>query len=98
MTAEDDCGREGTCLVTYTWQIVTAPVFDNCVTETVDLGCNPATPVCDPGITATNECGNVSVSCNESPIINVGLCGKSRVLTYMATDCGFSSACSRTIT
>ncbi|MBK9338737.1 MAG: hypothetical protein IPM98_20275 [Lewinellaceae bacterium] len=55
----------GTCTVTFTWQVATAPVFDNCVTETVDLGCNPPeNPVCDPAITAGNECGNVLVDCS----------------------------------
>jgi hypothetical protein len=98
VTATDACGNEGVCLVTYTWQVVTAPVFNNCTSGDTDLGANPIDlPACDNSITAANECGPVTVTCTAGAIIVNG-CNRSQTFTYVATGCGLSTTCTRTFT
>ena len=42
VTATDECGNTAECLVTYTWTIdLVDPVFAECPTDTIALGCNP---------------------------------------------------------
>jgi len=99
------CGTFSTCTKIYNWQITTAPVFANC-DNTIDLGCNPATlPSCTNAqtspfggaVTASNECGSVSVSCAAGTVASNG-CNRSQIFTFTATACGFTSTCTRTFT
>ncbi len=84
-TAFDECsGLSTSSEVTYTWTVVTAPVLANLPTGS-DLGCNPTLPVCDENVTASNECGNVDVSCSAGNILEDG-CNRSQTFTYTATD------------
>ncbi|MBK8565493.1 MAG: DUF11 domain-containing protein, partial [Saprospiraceae bacterium] len=99
------CGTFSTCQRVFNWQVTTAPVFGNC-DNTIDLGCNPATlPSCaninqaafGGAITATNECGNVTMSCTPGPITSNG-CNRTQIFTISATACGLTSTCTRTFT
>ncbi|WP_028526834.1 MopE-related protein [Runella limosa] len=99
------CGTFSTCIKIYNWQIATAPVFDNC-DNTIDLGCNPTTlPTCSNvhtapfggAITASSECGNVSVSCVAGTVTSNG-CNRSQLFTFTATACGLTTTCTRTFT
>jgi hypothetical protein len=92
------CGLTSTCIRTYNWQVVTAPVFANCG-GTYNLGCNPATlPSCANtatlqnagAVTASNECGAVTVTCDAGQVTSQG-CNRSQILTFTATSCGLSS-------
>ena len=92
------CGLTTTCTRTFTWQVTTAPTFDNCTDGTTDLGCNPTTPPsCDPNITASNECGPVNVTCTPGQIISNG-CNRTQDFVYSATACGLTTTCTRTFT
>jgi hypothetical protein len=57
-----------------------------------DLGCNPTLPVCDPGVTANDNCdGNITadVVCTPGSILDFGTCGKNQTFTYFVEDeCG----------
>ena len=89
-TVTDDCGTTMSCDQTFTWQVATAPTFDNCTDGTTDLGCNPTTPPsCDPNITASNECGPVNVTCTPGQIISNG-CNRTQDFVYSATACGLT--------
>ncbi|MBK8109069.1 MAG: hypothetical protein IPK46_01355 [Saprospiraceae bacterium] len=90
------CGFTSTCTRTFTWKIASLPVFDNCTTGLIDLGCNPATlPSCDASVTATSECGSAIVVCTPGMIPSNG-CNREQIFTYVATgECG-SSTCTRT--
>jgi hypothetical protein len=98
------CGGTSTCTRTYTWTVVTAPVFTNC-NNTIPLGLNPTTlPTCGNyatfgGVVTATSCGqSVTVSCSAGPVTNVGNCGKQQVFTFTATACGVTSTCTRTYT
>ncbi|MCC6725719.1 MAG: DUF11 domain-containing protein, partial [Saprospiraceae bacterium] len=97
--ATPSCGPSGTCTRTFTWQVVTPPVFANCTSGTTDLGCNPGTlPSCDPTVTASSECGAATVVCTAGTITSNG-CNRSQIFTYVATGaCGLTSTCTRTFT
>jgi hypothetical protein len=100
-TATDGCGNTATCVRTLTWtRDVDPPTFDNCTSGTTELGCNPpaASFNCDPGITASDNCGPATVTCVAGDIISDG-CRRTRTLTYTATDgCGNTATCVRTLT
>ena len=86
-----------TCQRTYTWQVVTPPVFDHCNDQTIDLGCNPLSiPVCDDSITAGDECGLVLVSCDQGPDTGDDCAGHQRIITYSAKNCAGTSLCVKT--
>ena len=75
--------------MTYTWKIDrTAPVLP-ALPAGGDLGCNPAEPVCDDTLKATDNCdGEVAVVCAAGAITGED-CAKQQVFTYTATDaCG----------
>lgn len=97
--ASNDCGQTASCTVTFKWQVVTAPVFDNCTDSNTDLGCNPKDPIpsCDASVTAQDECGSVSVSCD---VKDTGddCTGNTRTITYTATNCAGTSTCVKTYT
>src|SRR5262249_19908070 len=62
------CGLTSTCIRTFTWTRVTAPVFDNCTNSSTELGCNPASiPTCatHAPVLAHNDCGSVPVTCDD---------------------------------
>lgn len=90
------CGFTSTCTRTFTWKVASLPVFDNCTTSLIDLGCNPSTlPGCDASVTATSECGLAMVVCTAGMITSSG-CNKQQIFTYEATgECG-ASTCTRT--
>src|SRR5205085_1385756 len=92
---------------TFTWTVVTAPAFANCGGTTA-LGCNPATlPTCaliqagtapfGPAVTAGNECGPVSVSCDAGTVTTSG-CNRSQIFTFTASACNLTSTCTKTFT
>src|SRR4030042_1872139 len=58
---EDECGNSDSDDVTYTWkEDTTDPVLDD-LPSGGDLGCNPTLPVCDTGVTASDNCdGDIS--------------------------------------
>jgi hypothetical protein len=91
------CGLTSTCTKTYTWTVVTAPVFANCTTGTTDLGCNPTAPTCDVNVTASNECGAVPVICTPGTI-QVNGCNRTQSFVYTATACGLTTSCTKTFT
>src|SRR4029450_10193314 len=90
----DDCGNTATCVQHFTWTVATEPVFDDCVSTTTDLGCNPDPddiPNCDNTTTPTahNECGPVPVTCDS--VTTSSGCSRQRTVTYTATGCDLSS-------
>ncbi|MBL8856898.1 MAG: choice-of-anchor E domain-containing protein, partial [Planctomycetes bacterium] len=97
-SATNACGTT-TCSRTYTWTVdTTPPTFDNCVSGNTDLGCNPTNlPVCDPGVTASDNCGPATVTCTSSDVVNG--CVTTRTLVYTARDaCNNTTTCARTFT
>ena len=92
------CGITSTCTRTFNWTQVTPPSFNgSCSNGVINLGCNPVTlPACDPNITASNECGPISVTCNVG--IQVNGCNRQQTLTYVANavGCGAFSTCKNT--
>jgi large repetitive protein len=97
VTADADCGPDATCTVTYTWTVVTAPVLAGLPTGGA-LGCNPTTlPSCDAGVTASNECGSVTVDCTPGSIVSNG-CNRTQTFTYSATECGLTTSADVTYT
>jgi hypothetical protein len=69
---------------TVTWTQVTAPVITGAPAGS-DLGCNPTLPSCSNTVTASNECGGVTVICSAGDITSNG-CQRSQAFTYTATD------------
>ncbi|HLG34634.1 MAG TPA: hypothetical protein VI757_07095, partial [Bacteroidia bacterium] len=101
-TATDACGNTSTCSATWTWtEDTTPPVLVNCPTGS-DLGCNPTIPTCAniTPPTATDNCGGTpTVTCSAGSIISTSTCGRSRTITWTATDdCANTSTCSATWT
>ncbi|MBL8860318.1 MAG: hypothetical protein JNL28_17545, partial [Planctomycetes bacterium] len=98
-TASDACNNQTSCTQTFTWTTdTTPPTFDNCVSGNTDLGCNPTNlPVCDPGVTASDNCGPATVTCTSSDVVNG--CVTTRTLVYTARDaCNNTTTCARTFT
>jgi len=74
-----------------------APTISGCTPGNIDLGCNPASiPGCDPGVTASDNCGPVSVSCDVSDTANG--CQNTRTITYTATNSVGTTTCVVTYT
>ena len=97
-TYSNTCWTSDSKSITYTWTVVTAPVFDNCVSGTTALGCDPTLPICATDITAYNECGPVRVSCTPGEIQVNGF-NRSQTFTYTAEGaCEYTSTCVRTFT
>lgn len=100
----DACGNAAKLVLrTATWTVVTTPIFANCG-QIINLNSNPQNlptcvtldnPIFGGLVTASNECGNVPVTCEAGPITIVG-CGFSQVFTFTATACGLSNTCTRT--
>ncbi|HOY92143.1 MAG TPA: HYR domain-containing protein, partial [Prolixibacteraceae bacterium] len=97
-TVTDGAGLTSTCS-----QLVT--VLDNQNPQLVDvpsggdLGCNPGLadlPACDPGVTATDNCGTATVQCTPGDVIEDG-CDRSQTFTYSAKD-AFGNEASATVT
>jgi hypothetical protein len=98
----DQCGGiSDTCRRTFTWtEDNTPPQFSNC-SAGYDLGCTANVPTCQNQVapTATDNCGVSSVTCSEGSISNTSTYGRSRTITWTATDCGNKTAtCSKTFT
>ncbi|HWO57414.1 MAG TPA: T9SS type A sorting domain-containing protein [bacterium] len=96
-TATDDCGNAGQC--TRTWTIVDdiAPTISCPPGFTVE--CLADLPPCNPAdATAADNCGAVSVTCVDGPLVG-GPCGGTVTRTYTATDaCGNTATCAQVIT
>ena len=94
--ATDPCGDTYYEDVTYTWkEDTTDPVLAD-LPSGGDLGCNPILPVCDTGVTASDNCdGDISadVVCTPGAITDVGTCGKQQIFNYYVEDeCGNSDS------
>src|SRR5207247_10577012 len=84
---------------TNTWTVdTTPPSFDNCSNSSTNLGCNPTSiPVCDTGVTASDNCGSATVTCASDDAVSG--CVHTRTLIYTATDgCLNTATCTNTIT
>ncbi len=80
------CDATASCDVTYTWkEDLIDPVLAN-LPMGGDLGCNPTPPVCDTGVTASDNCdGVLEVTCTPGEIVVDG-CYRSQTFTYSAVD------------
>ena len=73
--------------------------------QTIALGCNPTLPTCATigtapfggVVTASNECGPITVTC-EAGQITGNACNKQQIFTFTATACGQTTTCTRTFT
>ncbi|MFN4256184.1 MAG: HYR domain-containing protein, partial [Saprospiraceae bacterium] len=92
------CGQTVTCTRTFTWNVTTPPSFNGtCGNGVVNLGCNPVSlPACDPNVTASNQCGPLTVTCNVGTI-TVNGCNRQQSFLYVANapGCGNFSTCQR---
>ncbi len=93
----DACGNIANPVrITYTWTVVTAPVFAN-LPAGGDLGCNPARiPKCDDWtntVTASNQCGPLGWECIPGPITQMDHyeCHFIQTFTFRATSCGLTT-------
>jgi len=97
--ATDACGNSASCVQHITWTANrTAPTITQCAADR-DLGCNPSTiPTGDVNaITAHDDCGSVTVT--KSSVDSSSSCGRTRTITYTATDaCGNTATCVQHIT
>jgi hypothetical protein len=84
-TATDDCGNKTTHEEVFTWTVVTKPVITG-LPAGGDLGCNPTPPTCSQNVTASNECGPVTVTCTPGSVMMDG-CKRTQTFTYTATAC-----------
>ena len=84
--AIDECLNDVSAVVTYTWKVdLTDPVLVN-LPAGGDLGCNPALPVCDLTVYATDNCdGILSATCTPGAVTEDG-CLRSQTFTYYAID------------
>jgi len=83
---EDLTGNENTAEVTYSWKVDITPPELSGVPNDEDLGCNPDYPVCDPEVTAADDCdGAVAVWCTAGEILISGE-NYSQIFTYYAID------------
>ncbi|HEX9751100.1 MAG TPA: hypothetical protein VGB22_07455, partial [candidate division Zixibacteria bacterium] len=97
-TATDPCGNVATCDQVITIDDNTDPVFTLCPAGfTVD--CSDQVPPCNPtDATATDNCGVVTVTCSDGPLIGDD-CSGTITRTYVATDpCGNIATCDQIIT
>jgi hypothetical protein len=97
VTAIDDCGNIGTCLITYNWTVDTeAPVFDNCPAGPIMrlCGSGPFTQFDEAiaEITAMDNCGGLSKIVTGGDV--TGTCLKTQTYFVTETDaCSNSSTC-----
>jgi len=90
VTATDGCNNSVNCLVTFNWSNSDAapPMFSNCPTGPINLGCNPPPVTPAQAIAAagpaTDDCGNPIVTATGGVI--TGTCLKSQTWTVTATD------------
>ena len=100
-TATDNCGNSSTVTKTVTWKVdLTPPATADC-TPGYDLGCNPVPPDCSnmTAPTFTDDCSTPTVTCSAGTITNTSTYGRSRTITWTATDdCYNTSTCSKTFT
>ncbi|HEX9749846.1 MAG TPA: dockerin type I repeat-containing protein, partial [candidate division Zixibacteria bacterium] len=95
-TATDACGNTETCV-----QLIT--VSDDPPTivcpDDFSVDCLADVPACDPGdATATDDCGGVTVTCSDGPLVG-GTCSGTITRTFTATDdCGNQTSCDQIIT
>ena len=93
----DDCGNSDTCSQVITIVDTTDPILSGCPAD-VSIECGAALP--NPAnVTATDACGNATVSMTETPSLS-GCGGTGTVVrVWTATDdCGNTASCSQTIT
>lgn len=101
VSATDECGNTKTCTFGLIWGSDTeAPVFANCPTGKILLGCNPTKPTTNDAIanagTVTDNSGSVVVTATAGSITNSpnDPCTKNQIFTVTATDpCGNSAEC-----
>ncbi len=90
VTATDACNNPAICLVVFTWSDSDAasPIFLNCPTGPINLGCNPPPVTAAQAIiaagTAMDDCGTPTVTATGGVI--TGDCLKSQTWTVTATD------------
>ncbi|PKP29514.1 MAG: hypothetical protein CVU00_15245, partial [Bacteroidetes bacterium HGW-Bacteroidetes-17] len=91
ITAEDEEGNTVTCTTSLTVADNTAPVFANCPTAPINLGCNPATlpneamAITDAGTVTDNCIANPTVSAVGGSVTNTG-CDYTQTWTVTASD------------
>jgi len=101
VTAIDDCGNSGYCIITYKWKVDTdKPTFPEIPLTPVNLGCNPATlPTPASAIAAA---GNIADNCDIDNVTAVGgnitgTCLQTQTFVITAIDkCGNSAQASLT--
>lgn len=97
-TTADNCGNATSCQRTITVVDDVAPILTGCPpNQTIE--CASALPLCDPGVTASDNCNpSILVSCSDGPLVG-GPCGGAIARTYRATDpCGNTSSCTQIFT
>jgi hypothetical protein len=97
-TATDACGNESYCYQTYSWTVDTeGPTFTFCPPSR-DLGCNPTFVPGAGNATATDACGDVTITSSLGDI-EEDRCYHTQIRTYTATDvCNNPSYCYQTFT
>ena len=97
-TTTDASENKASATTTYTWkEDLTPPVLAN-VPADKNLGNNPELPVCDLGVTATDDCSEVTVTCSPGEIIQKDN-NRSQTFIYSATDdCGNKTSATITYT
>ncbi|TJY34024.1 gliding motility-associated C-terminal domain-containing protein [Pontimicrobium aquaticum] len=96
-TVSDSCGNESSTTATFTIEDITAPTFVEALPENVTVECD-AVPTAET-LTATDNCGDATVTFNETR--NDGDCESNYTLvrTWTATDaCGLETVHTQTIT
>ena len=84
-TATSSCDPTQTCSATFTVSLPSALVFDNLPTGGY-LGTSPSLlPSCIGGVTAHNNCGTVTATCETSGAVSFGNCEWIEILTYVAS-------------
>src|SRR5688572_14384271 len=102
--ATDACGNTSTASRTISWIVdLTPPVITSggTVANGANLGCNPTPGAIDGALgtaTATDACGNPTLSTPVDGSVSSEGCSRSQTRTFRATDaCGNTSTASRTI-
>ncbi|MGZ5567215.1 MAG: HYR domain-containing protein, partial [Limisphaerales bacterium] len=98
-TATDSCNNKSTAVQHITWTVnTTAPTITQCASDR-NLGCNPTSIPTGTNslISANDDCGSVTVT--NSYVDSSSGCGRTRTITYVATDaCGNQSTCVQHVT
>ncbi len=107
VTATDECGNKMTCTFGLTWGSDTeSPVFSNCPSAAIQLGCNPTKPtandaIANAGTVTDNSGGFIQLTATGGAITSSpnNSCTKNQIFTVTATDaCGNSAECKVTFT